>query len=161
MSLQATTITDEAGAPRRFLVQVQDVTHRRHYEENLHYLATHDPLTGLHNRASFANQLDAHADLVRRYGSDGALLLLDLDHFKYINDTLGHAAGDQLIARVATVLRSPPARHRRARPARRRRVRRAAAARDAVQARRAASPTTCSTRCATSGSRCPAPASAR
>jgi diguanylate cyclase (GGDEF)-like protein/PAS domain S-box-containing protein len=104
VSLQATTITDEEGAPRRFLVQVQDITHRRHYEENLHYLATHDPLTGLHNRASFANQIDGHADLVRRYGSDGALLLLDLDHFKYINDTLGHAAGDQLIARVATVL---------------------------------------------------------
>ena len=95
-----------AGAPRRFLVQVQDITHRRHYEENLHYLATHDPLTGLHNRASFADQLDAHADLVRRYGSDGALLLLDLDHFKYVNDTLGHDAGDQLIARVATVWRA-------------------------------------------------------
>jgi diguanylate cyclase (GGDEF)-like protein/PAS domain S-box-containing protein len=106
VSLQATTITDEDGAPRRYLVQVEDVTHRRHYEENLHYLATHDPLTGLHNRASFANQIDAHADLVRRYGSDGALLLLDLDHFKYFNDTLGHAAGDQLIARVATVLQS-------------------------------------------------------
>ncbi|MDP1849784.1 MAG: EAL domain-containing protein [Solirubrobacteraceae bacterium] len=106
VALQATTITDEAGAPRRFLIQVQDITHRRHYEENLHYLATHDPLTGLHNRASFANQIDAHADLVRRYGSDGALVLLDLDHFKYINDTLGHAAGDQVIARVATVLRA-------------------------------------------------------
>ena len=106
VALQATTITDEAGAPRRFLVQVQDITHRRHYEENLHYLATHDPLTGLHNRASFANQIDAHADIVRRYGSDGALVLLDLDHFKYINDTLGHAAGDQVIARVATVLRA-------------------------------------------------------
>ena len=105
VALQATTITDEAGAPRRFLIQVQDITHRRHYEENLHYLATHDPLTGLHNRASFANQIDTHADLVRRYGSDGALVLLDLDHFKYINDTLGHAAGDQVIARVATVLR--------------------------------------------------------
>ncbi len=106
VALQATTITDEGGAPRRFLIQVQDITHRRHYEENLHYLATHDPLTGLHNRASFANQIDAHADVVRRYGSDGALLLLDLDHFKYINDTLGHAAGDQVIARVATVLRA-------------------------------------------------------
>jgi len=105
VALQATTITDDAGAPRRFLIQVQDITHRRHYEENLHYLATHDPLTGLHNRASFASQIDAHADLVRRYGSDGALLLLDLDHFKYINDTLGHAAGDQVIARVATTLR--------------------------------------------------------
>jgi len=106
VALQATTITDEAGAPRRFLIQVQDITHRRQYEENLHYLATHDSLTGLHNRASFAKQVDVHADLVRRYGSEGALVLLDLDHFKYINDTLGHAAGDQVIARVATVLRT-------------------------------------------------------
>jgi diguanylate cyclase (GGDEF)-like protein/PAS domain S-box-containing protein len=103
VALQATIIEDD-DAPRRFLVQVQDVTHRRRYEENLHYLATHDPLTGLHNRSSFAEQLDTHADLVRRYGSGGALLLLDLDHFKYVNDTLGHQAGDQVIARVATVL---------------------------------------------------------
>jgi diguanylate cyclase (GGDEF)-like protein/PAS domain S-box-containing protein len=106
VSLQATTIDDDNGDPRRFLVQVQDITHRRHYEQNLHYLATHDPLTGLHNRASFVEQLDTHADIVRRYGSDGALLLLDLDHFKYVNDTLGHQAGDQLISRVASVLAS-------------------------------------------------------
>ncbi len=104
VALQATTIADDEGRPRRFLVQVQDVTHRRHYEENLQYLASHDPLTGLHNRSSFAAQLDTHAELVRRYGSDGALLLLDLDHFKYVNDTLGHQAGDQLIGRIAKVL---------------------------------------------------------
>jgi diguanylate cyclase (GGDEF)-like protein/PAS domain S-box-containing protein len=104
VAIQATMIRDEAGDARRFLVQVQDVTHRRRYEENLHYLATHDPLTGLHNRSSFAGQLDTHADLVRRYESEGALLLLDLDHFKYVNDTLGHQAGDHVIARVAKVL---------------------------------------------------------
>ena len=106
VALQATTINDDEGVVRRFLVQVQDVTHRRRYEENLHFLATHDPLTGLHNRASFVEQLDTHAEIVRRYGSDGALLLLDLDHFKYVNDTLGHQAGDQLISRVATALAS-------------------------------------------------------
>ncbi len=104
VAIQATAIRDESDDPRRFLVQVQDVTHRRRYEENLHYLATHDPLTGLHNRSSFAGQLDTHAELVRRYESEGALLLLDLDHFKYVNDTLGHQAGDQVIARVAKVL---------------------------------------------------------
>ena len=104
VTIQATLIRDDDGAARRLLVQVQDVTHRRRYEENLHYLATHDPLTGLHNRSSFAGQLDAHADIVRRYGSEGALLLLDLDHFKYVNDRLGHQAGDRVIARVATVL---------------------------------------------------------
>ncbi|MGH2840969.1 MAG: putative bifunctional diguanylate cyclase/phosphodiesterase [Solirubrobacteraceae bacterium] len=103
-AVQTTVVRDGTGEALRFLVQAQDITHRRRYEENLHYLATHDPLTGLHNRSSFAGQLDAHADIVRRYGSDGALLLLDLDHFKYVNDTLGHQAGDQLIARVAKVL---------------------------------------------------------
>ncbi|MEY2514629.1 MAG: hypothetical protein QOJ89_1987 [bacterium] len=104
VNVQATMISEDEGDSRRFLVQVQDVTHRRRYEENLHYLATHDPLTGLHNRSSFASQLDNHADVVRRYGTDGALLLLDLDHFKYVNDTLGHQAGDHVIARVAKVL---------------------------------------------------------
>jgi diguanylate cyclase (GGDEF)-like protein/PAS domain S-box-containing protein len=104
VAVQATMIRDRSGEHLRCLIQVQDITYRRHYEENLQYLATHDPLTGLLNRASFASQLETHADVVRRYGTDGALLLLDLDHFKYINDTLGHHAGDQLIARVAQVL---------------------------------------------------------
>ncbi|MEA2298641.1 MAG: hypothetical protein QOF77_1577 [Solirubrobacteraceae bacterium] len=104
VAVQTTMLRDRTGERSRCLVQVQDITYRRHYEENLQYLATHDPLTGLQNRATFAHQVDAHADLVRRYGTDGALLLLDLDHFKYINDTLGHHAGDQLITRVARVL---------------------------------------------------------
>ena len=104
VAVQATMIRDRSGEHLRRMVQVQDVTYRHHYEENLQYLASHDPLTGLQNRASFARELESHADLVRRYGADGALLLLDLDHFKYINDTLGHHAGDQLIGRVATVL---------------------------------------------------------
>ncbi len=104
VAVQATMIHDGAGERLRCMVQVQDVTYRHHYEENLQYLATHDPLTGLQNRASFAGELRSHADLVRRYGADGALLLLDLDHFKYVNDTLGHHAGDQLIGRVAAVL---------------------------------------------------------
>jgi len=103
VALQATAINDDRDS-RRFLVQVQDVTQRRDYEANLQYLATHDSLTGLHNRSSFAEQLDAHAELARRYPLNGALLLLDIDHFKYVNDTLGHQAGDQVIARVAALL---------------------------------------------------------
>ncbi|HWH11233.1 MAG TPA: EAL domain-containing protein [Solirubrobacteraceae bacterium] len=104
VTVQVTMIHDRTGERLRGMVQVQDVTPRHHYEENLEYLASHDPLTGLQNRASFSGQLRAHADIVRRYGAEGALLLLDLDHFKYINDTLGHQAGDQLIGRVAAIL---------------------------------------------------------
>jgi len=104
VALQATMLRDQSGERMSCLMQAQDITYRRRYEENLQYLATHDPLTGLHNRASFESQLEAHADLVRRYGTDGAVLLLDLDHFKYVNDTLGHHAGNELIKRVAQVL---------------------------------------------------------
>jgi diguanylate cyclase (GGDEF)-like protein/PAS domain S-box-containing protein len=103
VAVQANGICDAPG-PGRVFLQVQDITYRKRYEDNLQYLATHDPLTGLHNRANFARRLDDHADLVHRYGADGAVVLLDLDHFKYVNDTLGHQAGDVLIARVAHVL---------------------------------------------------------
>jgi diguanylate cyclase (GGDEF)-like protein/PAS domain S-box-containing protein len=95
---------DPAGRRPRVFIQVQDITYRKRYEDNLQYLATHDPLTGLHNRASFQRRLEDHAELVHRYGAEGAVVLLDLDHFKYVNDTLGHLAGDVLIARVAGVL---------------------------------------------------------
>jgi PAS domain S-box-containing protein len=101
VALQVTRIAAGGTAGAHWLLQIQDITHRKHYEDNLQYLATHDALTGLHNRASFAQRLDAHAELVSRYGTEGSVLLLDLDHFKYINDTLGHQAGDQLVSRVA------------------------------------------------------------
>ena len=68
-------------------------------------MADHDPLTGLLNRRSFERELERHVAYVERYGPKGAAIVLDLDHFKTINDTLGHAAGDELIVRVAHALR--------------------------------------------------------
>ena len=68
-------------------------------------MADHDPLTGLLNRRKFEAELDRHVEHIRRYGPEGAVLVLDLDHFKTINDTLGHNAGDQLIVSIASVLR--------------------------------------------------------
>jgi diguanylate cyclase (GGDEF)-like protein/PAS domain S-box-containing protein len=88
------------------LVQVQDVTERRRYEAELRYLADHDPLTGLLNRRAFTRELQAHLEHVRRYGPTGAVLMLDLDHFKNINDTLGHGMGDELIVAIADALRA-------------------------------------------------------
>jgi diguanylate cyclase (GGDEF)-like protein len=71
----------------------------------LRHLADHDALTGLANRRRFEQELARHLAHVRRYGPEGAALVLDLDRFKPVNDTHGHAAGDRLLARVACVLR--------------------------------------------------------
>ena len=78
-----------------------DISHLKRNEKRLLHLATHDPLTGLHNRREFTEILDRHLAHIRRYGSSGALLWMDLDGFKGINDSLGHKAGDELLASVA------------------------------------------------------------
>jgi diguanylate cyclase (GGDEF)-like protein/PAS domain S-box-containing protein len=98
------TPIQSAGAVSRLLVIARDVTQRRQSEEQLRWLANHDPLTGLPNRLLFQEQLDA---LVRNgpAGERFALLLLDVDDFKRINDTLGHDAGDSLLCAFAERLR--------------------------------------------------------
>ncbi len=80
---------------------LQDVTERRSVDERMHYLAHHDDLTGLPNRVMFKHRLEqAIAESARR-GTLMALLLLDMDRFKAINDTLGHAVGDDLLKIIA------------------------------------------------------------
>ena len=97
VSLRATIVRDEDGEPVHVLVQVQDITERRRLEDELRHLADHDALTGLLNRRGIDRALAQHVARGRRYGAEGALLVLDLDGFKTVNDTLGHAAGDELI----------------------------------------------------------------
>jgi diguanylate cyclase (GGDEF)-like protein/PAS domain S-box-containing protein len=104
VSLQVTLIHGRDGAPLRFLCQVQDITDRKHYEDRIEEFADHDFLTGLLNRRSFSRELNSQAALAGRYGAEGALLMLDLDYFKYVNDTVGHQAGDDVILRVAELL---------------------------------------------------------
>jgi diguanylate cyclase (GGDEF)-like protein/PAS domain S-box-containing protein len=85
--------------------QIGQFMARKQAEENLLYVATHDTLTGLPNRYMF-NQRFAHAlNNAQRYRKSMALLFLDLDHFKFINDTLGHPFGDRLLQEVAGRLR--------------------------------------------------------
>lgn len=84
---------------------VQDVTERKEAERQLEQLAYTDPLTGLANRALFTRQLAASIEDCTRQDRRAALLLIDLDRFKEVNDSLGHAAGDKLLIQVAAALR--------------------------------------------------------
>lgn len=84
---------------------VQDITDRKQAQRQLEELAYSDPLTGLANRALFKRQLASVLDSCFRQGTVSALMLIDLDRFKEVNDSLGHAAGDELLTRVAIRLR--------------------------------------------------------
>ena len=105
VALTSRVIASQDADDDVILVNVVDLSERRRYEQRLAHLADHDALTGLPNRRRFDAALAEHLDLCARSGPRGALLLLDLDHFKEVNDTLGHDAGDDLIVSVAAVLR--------------------------------------------------------
>jgi diguanylate cyclase (GGDEF)-like protein/PAS domain S-box-containing protein len=90
--------------PRAVVASITDVTERRSFEAELRFLADHDALTGLPNRRRFHDELQRHLAFTARYGGEGAVLLFDLDNFKYLNDTQGHKAGDQYLVSLARVL---------------------------------------------------------
>jgi diguanylate cyclase (GGDEF)-like protein/PAS domain S-box-containing protein len=81
-----------------------DITEHKHTEEHVMYLADHDSLTGLYNRRRFNEELEHAIALARRYDKTGALMFIDLDQFKVINDSLGHHAGDEFLVHVAAAL---------------------------------------------------------
>ncbi|WP_126443759.1 sensor domain-containing protein [Sulfuricystis multivorans] len=83
-----------------------DITERKAAEERIHHLAYYDSLTGLPNRALLHRLLEQSLAAARRYRRSGALLFIDLNRFKPINDSLGHAAGDRLLQQVAERLRA-------------------------------------------------------
>jgi diguanylate cyclase (GGDEF)-like protein/PAS domain S-box-containing protein len=83
----------------------QDVTQSRAQKRALSHIATHDTLTGLPNRAVFNDALEAAAETARREQREHALCYIDLDHFKAVNDGAGHAAGDEVLIKVAGLLR--------------------------------------------------------
>ncbi len=103
--LSVTLIHDAAGLPSYFIGQVLDINERRRYQDQLVAMADHDPLTGLLNRTSFQRELANQLARLKRYAGSAAVLMIDLDHFKYYNDTNGHNAGDELIVMIAHGLR--------------------------------------------------------
>jgi diguanylate cyclase (GGDEF)-like protein/PAS domain S-box-containing protein len=103
--LNASLVRDDAGAPLYCIHQLHDIEERKRFEVQLAHLADHDPLTGLFNRRRFGRELSREIAYAQRYGGAGAVLIIDIDNFKQINDTLGHNAGDEVMMEVAHLLR--------------------------------------------------------
>ena len=99
-----TVLHDADGAVVGTLSSGEDVTERHRAEQQITYLAYHDALTGLANRTLLEEHLKLALARSRRTGAGVALLQLDVDNFKLVNDSLGHSAGDDLICRLAARL---------------------------------------------------------
>lgn len=102
-------IVGENGSVRNYVAVFSDISKAKQAEERLFYLANHDTLTGLPNRNRFLDHLGSTLDRARRHGHRLAIAFIDLDRFKIINDTLGHAAGDlylkEISARISSATR--------------------------------------------------------
>lgn len=103
-------VRDSTGQAYQMVGSVTDITEMRAHQEELEFLAQHDSLTGLPNRLMFAEKLQTAIEAARENNSRLAVMFIDLDRFKNINDTLGHRAGDQLLQLVTQRLLSglPP-----------------------------------------------------
>jgi len=99
-------VRDDEGAVINHVGVMRDISHIKRSQEQLEYLANYDALTGLGNRNLFMSQLKVGLDRAARHNRRLALIFIDLDNFKGINDTLGHDTGDQLLAEVARRLKA-------------------------------------------------------
>jgi len=102
---RASIVRDEQGAARYSHGVMMDISERKHAEDELAFLAYHDKLTGLPNRTMFEELLDLSLARARRHDGSVAVVCVDLDDFRLVNDSLGHHHGDELLRQVADRLR--------------------------------------------------------
>ncbi len=102
---EAEIVRNPQGQPSRLTGTIQDITDRKQAESRIRFLAFYDSLTGLPNRLHFNEQLKKHLELAHRTGRTAAVMFMDLDNFKRINDTVGHSVGDRLLRAAAARLR--------------------------------------------------------
>jgi len=103
--VSVTPMASNGGQADRFVHVARDITERKSFEDKLRRLATTDSLTNIWNRRHFRYLAKRELDRTTRYGGELAIMMIDLDHFKKINDTYGHAVGDKALNMVATVCR--------------------------------------------------------
>jgi diguanylate cyclase (GGDEF)-like protein/PAS domain S-box-containing protein len=106
ISLSVSLVRDDRGRPLHLISQMQDITDRKAAERELAERALHDPLTGLPNRALFLDRVQVALARTERTKQPLAVFFIDLDHFKLVNDSLGHAVGDGMLIDVARRLQS-------------------------------------------------------
>jgi len=105
IELSGSIVRDDQGEPMHFIAQIQDISERRRREDELRRRAELDPLTGLWNRYRLDQELARALHLAGRYGERAAVLLVDLDDFKAVNDQHGHGVGD-VLRRIAAAMRT-------------------------------------------------------
>ena len=104
--LRARARHNQGGEPTRLAGSLTDITERKQFVNKIHHQALHDTLTGLPNRALLEDRLQNALNVAQRHSNDVTVLMMDLDRFKEINDTLGHPVGDALLKEVAQRIQS-------------------------------------------------------
>lgn len=100
--LSVSMVTDNNGDPVHYISQIEDITDRKERQNQILHQSTHDELTGLPNRRLMSDRLTRSFALSRRYKRSFALMYIDIDHFKQVNDEYGHDAGDELLKWLAS-----------------------------------------------------------